>query len=398
MATVRHVDPAMLQRTRTWLLAQRDGQGGYARKTHTLHTWLAEPEVANSYNTWSLLEAKVEGDLAAEVAWVRDAAERTQNTYVMALGANVLLLGGEQDGANRLLDKLAGKQTEDGSLTGATTSVVGSGGDALTIETTALAVLAWLKNPRYVENVEKSLKYLAESCKAGRFGSTQSTVLALRAIVAYDQSRAKPKAPGTLQLTVDGTPVGKPIEFTADTQGAIELPDATGSLRPGKHQVQIQMTGGSQMPYSATLKYHRLKPDSSEACKVHLEVALRDQAVEEGGVTEAAVAVVNRSGETIPMPVAIIGVPGGLEVRHDQLKELVKAGKIAAYEVLGRDVVLYWRALKPEERVELPISLVAAVPGTYTGPASRAYLYYTDEHKHWVEGMKVEIRAKGLGT
>ena len=128
---------------------------------------------------------------------------------------------------------------------------------------------------------------------------------------------------------------------------------------------------------------------------MHLEVALRDQAVDEGGVTEAAVAVVNRTGETIPMPVAIIGVPGGLEVRHDQLKELVKAGKIAAYEVLGRDVVLYWRALKPEERVELPISLVAAVPGTYTGPASRAYLYYTDEHKHWVEGLKVEIRAKG---
>lgn len=395
MAQVRHVDPAMLQRTRKWLLGQRDGKGGYARKTHTLHTWLAEPEVANSYNTWSLLEAKVEGDLAAEVAWVRDAAERTQNTYVMALGANVLLLGGERDGANRLLDKLAGKQTADGSLTGATTSVVGSGGEALAVETTALAVLAWLKSPPYAENVEKSIKYLAESCKAGRFGSTQSTVLALRAIVAYDQSRAKPKAPGSLQLTVDGAPVGKPIEFTADTQGAIELPDAIAALAPGKHQVQIQMTGGSQMPYSATLKYHRLKPDSSDACKVHLEVALRDKAVEEGGVTEAAVAVVNRTGETIPLPVAIIGVPGGLEVRHDQLKELVKAGKIAAYEVLGRDVVLYWRALKPEERVELPISLIAAVPGTYTGPASRAYLYYTDEHKQWVEGMKVEIRAKG---
>jgi hypothetical protein len=317
MAQVRHVDPAMLQRTRTWLLAQRDGKGGYARKTNTLHTWLAEPEVAGSYNTWSLLEAKVEGGLTAEVAWVRDAAERTQNTYVMALGANVLLLGGEQDGANRLLDKLAGKQTADGSLTGATTSVVGSGGDALAIETTALAVLAWLKSPHYAENVEKSIKFLAESCKAGRFGSTQSTVLALRAIVAYDQSRAKPKAPGTLQLVVDGTPVGKAVEFTADTQGAIELPDATAVLAPGKHQVRIQMTGGSQMPYSAAVKYHRLKPESSEACKVHLEVALRDQTVDEGGVTEVAVAVVNRTGETIPMPVAIIGVPGGLEVRHD---------------------------------------------------------------------------------
>ena len=394
MAQVRQVDSAMLQRTRLWLLAQRDGAGGYARKTHTLHTWLADPEVAYPYNTWALLAAGVDADLAPEIGWVRDAAERTKDTYVMALAANVLALGGDRSGADQLLDQLAGKQTENGSLAGAATSVVGSGGEALAIETTALAVLAWLQNPRYAEQVEKSIRYLAETCKAGRFGSTQSTVLALRAIMAYDQSRAKPKAPGTLQLIVDGTPVGSAVEFTDQTQGVIELPDAAAVLRPGRHQLQIRMAGGSQMPYSVALKYHRLKPASSEACQLHLDVALRDEVVTEGDVTEAAVAVVNRAGETLPMPLAIIGVPGGLEVSHDQLKELVKAGKIAAYEVLGRDVVLYWRALKPEERVELPIRLIAAVPGTYTAPASRAYLYYTDEHKHWTAGLRAEIRLR----
>ena len=112
----------------------------------------------------------------------------------------------------------------------------------------------------------------------------------------------------------------------------------------------------------------------------------------EGAVTEARVVVTNRTNETVPTPIAIIGIPGGLEVRHDQLKELVKAGKIAAYEVLGREVVLYWRAFQAEARVTLPLSLVAAIPGTYTGPASRAYLYYTDEHKKWVEGLRVEIK------
>jgi uncharacterized protein YfaS (alpha-2-macroglobulin family) len=394
MAQVRHVDPAMLQRTRAWLLAQRDGQGGYARKTHTLHTWLADPEVANAYNTWALLEARVEGDLSREVAWVREAAERAQNTYVMALAANLLALGGDKDGTSHLLDKLAGKQTEDGSLTGATTSVVGSSGEALTIETTSLAVLAWLKSPQYVDQVEKAIKYLAESCKAGRFGSTQSTVLALRAIVAYDQSRAKPKAPGSLELIVDGATLGTPIPFTAETQGAIELPDATAALKPGRHQIQVRMTDGSPMPYSVAVKYHRLQPDSAEACKVHLTAALRDDQLEEGSATEATVSVVNRTNETIPMPVAIVGIPGGLEVRHDQLKELVKEGRIAAYEVLGREVVLYWRALKPEERVDLSLSLLAAIPGTYTGPASRAYQYYTDEHKHWVAGLKATVEPK----
>jgi hypothetical protein len=391
---VRFVDSAMLERTRTWLLAQRDGKGGFERKTHTYHTWLAEPDLAATYNTWALLTAGVKADLSKEVAFARQMGETSENTYVTALAANVCSLAGDKEGEEHLLDKLAGKQNDDGSLKGATVSVVGSGGEALAVETTALAVTAWLHNPGYVSQVEKGIKFLAETCKAGRFGSTQSTVLALRAIVAYDASRAKPKAPGSLELLVDGRGIGQPVAFTADTQGTIELPEIAGLLSPGKHKVQLRMTDGSQMPYSVAVNFHSLKPDSSEECKLHLAVKLNDAKLDEGAVTEAAVAVVNRTNEEIPTPMAIIGIPGGLEVRHDQLKELVKTGKIAAYEVKQREVILYWRGLQAEERVDLPLSLVAAIPGKYTGPASRAYLYYTDEHKHWVDGLAVEITPK----
>lgn len=393
MAQVRLVDSQMLARTRDWLLQQRDGKGGFERKTHTLHTWLPDPELANCYNLWALLAAGVKADFTREVAWVRKAGETSQNTYVVALAANVLGLAGDREGQDHLLDKLAGQQSDDGSLAGATTSVVGSGGEALQIETTALALLAWLENPRYAPQVEQAVQFLAESCKAGRFGSTQSTVLALRAIVAYDRSRATPKVPGSLQLLVDGGPVGKAVGFTADHQGALELPGLTEVLSPGQHLVEIKMSDGSQMPYSVAVNYHQLTPASSEQCQVHLDVTLRDHQLDEGAATEARVVVVNRTGQQLPTPVAIVGIPGGLEVRHDQLKELVKAGHIAAYEVLGRDVVLYWRVLDAEQRVELPLSLIAAVPGTYTGPASRAYLYYTDEFKQWVDGLRVEIRA-----
>ena len=51
----------------------------------------------------------------------------------------------------------------------------------------------------------------------------------------------------------------------------------------------------------------------------------------------------------------------------------------------------YWRGLGANQTVKVPLSLLAAVPGSYTGPASRAYLYYTDEHKAWVEGLKATI-------
>jgi hypothetical protein len=44
--------------------------------------------------------------------------------------------------------------------------------------------------------------------------------------------------------------------------------------------------------------------------------------------------------------------------------------------------------------VKIPLSVIAAVPGAYTGPSSRAYLYYTDEFKQWVPGVTVTITPK----
>ena len=396
MAKVYSVDPKMLDRTRTWLLGTRDGEGGFKRERRALHTWIADPDCSNGYITWALLVAGEKPEsLGKEIASIKEAATRSKNSYVTALGANVAWLSGDRETARQLCGKLTNLQDKDGHVTGGTTTIVGSGGTSLQVETTALALLAWLQDDAYAGAVEQGVKWLADICKGGRYGSTQSTVLALRAILAYDAARAKPKAPGSLQLTVDGRKAGSAVAFDDKTKGAIKLTDIAELLEPGTHVIEIAMTGGSEMPCSVTVEYANEKPDSSEECKVRISVGLSSDTVEEGNVAEANVTVVNTAeDEIIPTPIAIVGIPGGLEVRHDQLKELVKAGKIAAYEVLGREVVLYWRELKAEQEVQVPISLVAAIPGTYTGPASRAYLYYTDEHKNWANPVTVKIAAK----
>src|SRR6185436_17940462 len=321
-------------------------------------------------------------------------AGSTQDSYIIALAANILHATGDQAGARQLMDKLARSQDAAGNVKGAVTSITRSGGDALTIETTALSVLAWMREPSYAAQLQKGLKWIVESNKSGRFGSTQSTILALRSIVAYDAANARPKAPGRVVLTVDGRTAGSPLAFTANTQGALVLPEFASKLGPGKHTVALKMEDGSSMPFSISVKYHSTLPDSAEQARVGIRVVLKDTQIQEGGVTEAVVSIANKSDQVIPTPVAIVGIPGGLEVRHDQLKELVKAGRIDAYEVIGREVILYWRFLKANDKFDLPLSLVAAVPGTYTGPASRAYLYYTDEYKNWAPGLKVSIARR----
>jgi uncharacterized protein YfaS (alpha-2-macroglobulin family) len=390
MAQVREVDHQMITRSRDWLYKQRDGKGGFSRKRRALHTWLEDRDASNGYILWAMLESGAKG-LDQEIAAFKSAAAESANSYVTALGANVLALAGQRADAKKLMEKLAAKQGKAGFVDGATTSIVGSGGEALAIETTALAVLAWLHDPAFAGSIERSMKYLADSCQDGRYGSTQSTVLALRAIVAYDRAHARPKAPGSVRVLVDGQPVGGPVPFDRTTQGTIKLPEIAERLGAGKHRIEVKMEGGAPMPYSMGVEYSALRPDSAKECKVGIDVKLTRPTIAEGELVEAYATITNRSKQPVPTPVAIVGLPGGLEPRHDQLKELVKKGTIDAYEVIGRDVVLYWRGLDGAQQVSVPLSLVAAVPGTYTGPASRAYLYYTDEHKTWVGGLKATI-------
>jgi hypothetical protein len=212
--------------------------------------------------------------------------------------------------------------------------------------------------------------------------------------VTYDKLRSHPTVPGKAQLLVDSQPVGDAIAFDAATQGAIKLPDFADKLAPGKHMVDVKMTDGSAMPYALAVDYNSITPASSSQCKLTLQTSLKDATVAEGAASECDVTVSNLSKDFVPTPIAIIGLPGGLEVRADQLKELVKSGQIAAYETRGREVILYWRDMPGSSSVKIPLSVVAAVPGTYTGPASRAYLYYSDEFKQWQPGMSVTITPK----
>jgi hypothetical protein len=374
-------------------MKQRDGKGGFERKRRALHTWIEDRDTSDAYITWALLESG-ERDLSREVKSLGEAARKSANSYVWALAANALSLSGDGAGAKALMERLASKQGANGEVGGATQSIVGSTGQALAIEATSLAVLAWLRDPSFAGRVEKSVKFLADSCQGGRYGSTQSTVLALRAIVAYDKARARPKRAGVVRLIADGKPIGGPVTFDPSTKGTILLPDASAALTSGVHTVRLEMEGGGDMPYSIAVRYHAVTPDSSPETKVGLEVAMSKTRIAEGELADATATVFNKTDALLPTTIAVVGLPGGLEPRHDQLKELVKKGTVDAYEVIGREVVLYWRGLEPKKSIRVPLSLVAAVPGTYTGPASRAYLYYTDEHKTWVPGTTVTVAAK----
>ena len=393
MAQVMDIDADMLARTRAWLLSRRNGKGGFQRNSRALDSFGRAPQdITDAYILWALLETGTLG-LEKEIAALKAKAQENKDSYLSALAANALYLAGDVAEAKRLMKRLADAQAEDGHVAGAKTSITRSGGTALGVETTALAALAWLRTDAHAANVEKAMQWIASRCQRGRFGSTQSTILALKAINAYDAQRAKVKAPGSVTLSLNGQPIHT-ASFEAEHKGAIQLPDLREKLTPGTHTVRLEMKGGAMMPYAFAVRYAALTPASAEHTPLRVTTSLPMAKATEGEPVEIRVKVVSTSSEGQPMAVAIVGLPGGLEARAEQLKELVKEGKVDFVETRGREVVLYWRSLAPEAVHELTIDTIAEIPGTYEGPASRAYLYYTDEHKHWVDGLTLEIQPK----
>ena len=401
MARVYPVDPQLLERTTKWLLSRRDGTGGFLRTVNSLdHIGGGNKDLTDAYIVWALSESDVTG-FGKELNHAIEIGRASSNPYVIALVANAARLSrsgatssmtnlDENAVCRELLDKLAHLQAADGHLDGLD-SFTHSGGVALQIETTSLATLAWLKGPAsYRENAQRAIDWIVGQRQDGGFGSTQATILALKALVEHSRVKSSAVTVGELIVKRNGQKIGGK-SIAAGERRAIRIADLAGKFEPGENLLTIILTGDNEMPYSLDVRYASDVGASDPACAVQLSTKLAAKEVKAGGTIGLEAELTNATDKWQPMTIAILGLPAGLQPREKQLEDLKKAGAIDFYETRAREIVFYWRGLEPNQKIPLRLDLVAEWPGQYTAPASRAYLYYTAERKQWCEPLKVTI-------
>lgn len=408
MRVTDRVDKDMLARTHRYLLSRKDGKGGFLRDKN-FHSFGAAPDaIFNAYIVWALTENNTDDDLETEIASLVTQAQNSGDPYFLALVANCLLNRSKGDAARPILQKLASAQKPDGFLDGATTSITLSHGRDLLIETTALAVIAWLKAEpptralTYRTAIQTAASWLGKQRGAyGGFGATQATILTLKALVALDRS-AKALQAGEVALYVGD----KAVAFhryppAASEVQTINLADADKYFRTGKNKVRLEMAGENELPFTLSWTYRTVKPPSADNCRVRLKTHLDRTTAQEGETVRLKATVENRMAETLGMTVAIIGLPAGLTLPEDmkQLKELARLrnndtepGIISSWETRGRELILYWRTMAADQKIDINLDLICRVPGEYRGPASRAYVYYNADEKHWVDPLQIAIQ------
>ncbi|MCB0400875.1 MAG: carboxypeptidase regulatory-like domain-containing protein [Flavobacteriales bacterium] len=387
------VSNKMVERTANWIMSRKDGKGGFKKNPQALDQFgRASDEVTNGYIVYALSEAGYQQDILKEFELAYEAAVKSNDGYQLAMMANTLNNFNDKREAV-VMKQLLKLQKGDGSFS-SDHSITRSGGSSLQIETTAIAVLAMLKSDKPDAGaLNKAVEFLVKNRNSyGGFGSTQGTVLALKALTAYAASSKKTEEAGTLECYVDGKLVASK-HYEAGEKGTIEFKGLEKYLNEGKHKVKVAYKGTkSAMPYTVAIDYNTTLPESAEECNVDVSTNLSAKSCKVGETVRLTTEVKNKQGKGLPMTMAVVGIPSGLSAQPWQLKELQEKGKIGFYEITDNYVVFYFRDLAPDAAHTINLDLKAEVPGSFEAPASSGYLYYTNEYKCWSSTGKINIR------
>lgn len=387
------VSEDMMNRTRDWLMKKRDGKGGFKQHKGKYGFSAARAEVTNSYITYALSETGTR-DLEKEYLAAYNEATKSRDMYRMALVAHTAYNLGKREEYKALIREFK-KQITSPDFTGfqADHSLVRSYGKSLQTEITALWTIALLKdNEPDLSLIEFCINRIVSNRKYGGFGSTQATALSLKALTDYAFLIKASEEDGEIELLVDNRHI-ESLTYKAGNREKLSTSNFASQLNHnGKQQLQIRFKDTKRaMPYTVDIQWYTKTPPSSKECKVQISTSLSASRVKVNETVRLTATVSNATAGGIPMTMGIIGIPAGLSLQPWQLKQMQEREVFDFYEITDGNLVVYYREMAPKAEHVIKLDLKADIPGEYSGAASSAYLYYTDELKYYTRGEKIVV-------
>src|SRR5436309_4393691 len=216
MARVYPIDRGVIDRTQAWLMKQMGPDGTWSKigATHGESIErMGDPKLLlTSYVVWALADSGFKGkELQKSIDFIRTEVKKANNAYILALAANALAAWDANDDSTlEVLKKLATMKEapkDDNKVLfypAGGQSLSYARGDSMTVETTALTALAMLRTKQFTNDANKALMYLVKAKDPhGTWGSTQATILALKALVA-GAGAAPQKETAKFNIAVNG--------------------------------------------------------------------------------------------------------------------------------------------------------------------------------------------------
>jgi uncharacterized protein YfaS (alpha-2-macroglobulin family) len=410
MARVYPIDRGVIERTQKWLMKQRaeDGTWDKIGATHGESiTRMGDPKLLlTSYVVWSLLDSGLKTpELNKSIEYIRKGVKDAENPYILALAANALASWDSKDDSTfeavqKTLRKLESKKQVHEewkaiSFPAGGHSLSYARGDSLTVETTALAVLAMQKSGQFTTEVNKALMYLVKSKDAhGTWGSTQATILALKALIS-GMGGSPHKGKVEFAILVNGKEAGKGevTEENADVMQLFDLKEHT--QRAGVHNVTIEVKGETNLMYQVVARHFEGWGEQKiDKPLFDVSVDYDRTRLQTSDLLKATARLKYNGKEPTSMVMLELGVPPGFTVDAGDFAELVAAKKVNKFSVTARQVILYLGDVKPGDVQTIEYSLKPKYPIKAKTPATVVYEYYTPANRAEAKPVELVVEEK----
>ena len=223
------VDPKMVSDLKQWLVSRKDGNGLFLTNDKALDSFGRAPDnVTAAYIVWTLTESD-ETNVTSEITRltaIADASIKTNSidAYFTGLLAASLYNLNRIDEARIYADALIKNQLPSGNVTQSLTTITSSMGQNLIIESTAISVIAWMnEQSRYSSRIIPAVNWIVSKVSAGgSYGSTQATILSLKAITLYMKNFTEINGDGKFVLRLNNQKV-QTIKFNSTYREAIQF-------------------------------------------------------------------------------------------------------------------------------------------------------------------------------
>jgi hypothetical protein len=407
MARVYAVDERVIDRTKRWLLGlqQADGtwQLGGASSSNPAFSWgrVNGSVPITAYVTWALAESGVQGEpiqralrrLAAEVATVED-------PYLLALFANAFASAEPRsERTMRLLRKLDSLKRTEGTTThwdaGVQTFSYARGA-AADVETTALAVLAFLEAGTHASTVNPALTWLVQKKSAdGTWGSTSATILALKALLGAAAGQRQVSR-AHVQVFVNGDPAGH-FDVTPDNSDLYQSIDLTRFARRGQdNEVRLESNTESSMAYQIVgrwaVPWGAAPRRATGPLRVRTRFDRTQLRVEE--TIRETITLRYEADQSAFMILLDVGIPPGFDPLPEDLDAIKSEGLISRWEKTPRQIMLYFDSMPSRQDVTLSFRMRARFPVRAQAPRTEAYEYYTPTSRAVAAPTAVRVDAR----
>jgi uncharacterized protein YfaS (alpha-2-macroglobulin family) len=406
MSKIHDVDTKLISRTQQWLAAQQQPDGSWKPDTSFINEG-----ATNRYNTdvlritaylaWSLENTGYQGPAVERARqFVEGHMGAKVDVYTLAVLANFAVDYGKDRNLTRqamqLLLDMRTEKDEQAWWSAEETAVYATGTSA-TVETTGLAAQALLKWGGASGTARKAMTYIAAKKDAsGTWGTTQATIMALRALLLASEKGAG-DVRGTLEVLLNGETAEK-LELTPENNDLLHQFVFKNLDPKGSNRVEIRLTGKGGLAYQVVGQYFLpwdKKPDNDP---LSIEVAYDRTHLAMNDIATATASIKNNLPKAANMVMVDLGIPPGFDLLSEDLQAYLeksagqKSGRLEKFSLTATQAILYFDSFLPGDTVTVKFRLHAKYPIRARTFLSRVYEYYDPEVSSVARPVQLEVR------